>query len=80
MLKIKYGETISYDELAVRIDNSTAARAVANANGNNRHAIIIPCHRVIGKDGKLRGYGGGIWRKKFLIEHETSMTKRTHNK
>ncbi len=80
LLKIKYGETISYDELAVRIDNSTAARAVANANGNNRLAIIIPCHRVIGKDGKLRGYGGGIWRKKFLIEHETSMTKRTHNK
>jgi AraC family transcriptional regulator of adaptative response/methylated-DNA-[protein]-cysteine methyltransferase len=78
--KIKYGETISYDDLAVRIDNSKAVRAVANANGNNKLAIIIPCHRVIGKDGRLRGYGGGIWRKRFLIEHESSMTKSTPNK
>lgn len=68
--KIRYGETISYDELARRINNNNAVRAVANANGNNRLAIIIPCHRVIGKDGKLRGYGGGLWRKKRLIEHE----------
>jgi AraC family transcriptional regulator of adaptative response/methylated-DNA-[protein]-cysteine methyltransferase len=68
--KISYGQTLSYDELAKRTDNDKAVRAVANANGNNRIAIIIPCHRVIGKDGKLRGYGGGLWRKKFLIEHE----------
>jgi AraC family transcriptional regulator of adaptative response/methylated-DNA-[protein]-cysteine methyltransferase len=77
LMNIDYGKTLSYDELAKRIGNDKAVRAVANANGNNRIAIIIPCHRVIGKDGKLRGYGGGLWRKKLLIEHERSMTKRT---
>jgi AraC family transcriptional regulator of adaptative response/methylated-DNA-[protein]-cysteine methyltransferase len=76
---IPYGETISYDELAKKTGNHNAVRAVANANGNNRIAIIIPCHRVIGKDRKLRGYGGGLWRKKRLIEHEGNMIYNTNN-
>jgi len=70
LLKIPSGETISYEELAERIGNSNAVRAVGKANGDNRIAIVIPCHRVIGKDGNLTGYGGGLWRKKFLIELE----------
>jgi AraC family transcriptional regulator of adaptative response/methylated-DNA-[protein]-cysteine methyltransferase len=67
---IEYGTTTSYQEQAQNINNPKAIRAVASANGNNRIAIIIPCHRVIGKDGKLTGYGGGIERKKWLIDHE----------
>lgn len=70
LIKIPFGETISYEELARRIGNPTAIRAVANANGYNRIAIIIPCHRVIGKNGNLTGYGGGLWRKRYLIELE----------
>jgi AraC family transcriptional regulator of adaptative response/methylated-DNA-[protein]-cysteine methyltransferase len=68
--RIPYGETISYDELARRIDRQTAQRAVARANGMNCIAILIPCHRVIGKDGTLTGYGGGLWRKRLLLELE----------
>ena len=70
LMQVPAGQTISYEELASRIGQPEAARAVASANGFNRVAIIVPCHRVIGKDGKLRGYGGGLWRKKRLIEHE----------
>lgn len=70
LTKIPYGETICYEELAVRIGNANAMRAVASANGHNSIAIIIPCHRVIGKDGDLRGYGGKVWRKKRLLELE----------
>lgn len=68
--QIPHGETISYDELAQRIDQPTAMRAVARANGMNRISILIPCHRVIGKDGTLTGYGGGLWRKRLLLELE----------
>jgi AraC family transcriptional regulator of adaptative response/methylated-DNA-[protein]-cysteine methyltransferase len=68
--RIPYGETISYDELAGRIGQPTAHRAVARANGQNRICILIPCHRVIGKDGRLSGYGGGVWRKRLLLELE----------
>ena len=68
--RIPYGETISYDELASRIGQPTAQRAVARANGMNYVAILIPCHRVIGKDGSLTGYGGGLWRKRLLLELE----------
>jgi AraC family transcriptional regulator, regulatory protein of adaptative response / methylated-DNA-[protein]-cysteine methyltransferase len=68
--RIPYGETISYDELARRIGQPTAQRAVARANGMNYVAILIPCHRVIGKDGTLTGYGGGLWRKRLLLELE----------
>lgn len=68
--RIPYGETISYDELAQRIGRPTAQRAVARANGQNRLTLLIPCHRVIGKDGSLTGYGGGLWRKRLLLELE----------
>ncbi|MCK0126778.1 methylated-DNA--[protein]-cysteine S-methyltransferase [Gelidibacter sp. F2691] len=68
--EIEYGTTATYQEQAEKINNPKAIRAVASANGYNRISIIVPCHRVIGKDGKLTGYGGGIERKKWLIEHE----------
>lgn len=68
--RIPYGETIAYDELAQRIGQPTAMRAVAGANGMNRISIVVPCHRVIGKDGSLTGYGGGLWRKRLLLELE----------
>jgi len=70
--KIPYGSTRSYQEQAIALKNPKAIRAVARANGDNRISIIIPCHRVIGKDGKLVGYGGGIWRKQFLLNLERS--------
>lgn len=68
--QIEYGTTTTYQKQAEKINNPKAIRAVASANGYNRISIIIPCHRVIGKDGKMTGYGGGIERKKWLIEHE----------
>lgn len=68
--EIGYGQTATYQQQAEKINNSKAVRAVAAANGHNRISIIIPCHRVIGKDGKLTGYGGGLERKKWLIDHE----------
>jgi len=71
--RIPYGNTRSYQGQAIALGNPKAIRAVAKANGDNRIAIIIPCHRVIGKDGKLVGYGGGMWRKQFLLNLEKSM-------
>jgi methylated-DNA-[protein]-cysteine S-methyltransferase len=71
LLEIPYGETISYGELAYRVGNPNASRAVGLANGRNPIAIIVPCHRVIGADGSLTGYGGGLERKTWLLEHET---------
>lgn len=68
--RISYGTTIAYDELARRINQPTAIRAVARANGMNRINILIPCHRVVGKNGQLTGYGGGLWRKRLLLELE----------
>ncbi len=68
--RIPYGKTRSYQEQAIALGNLKAIRAVAKANGDNRIAIIIPCHRVIGKDGTLVGYGGGMWRKQFLLNLE----------
>lgn len=68
--RIPHGTTISYEELAARIGQPTAVRAVANANSQNRINILIPCHRVIGKSGDLTGYGGGLWRKRLLLERE----------
>lgn len=70
LANIPHGETISYEQLAQRIGQPTAVRAVARANGSNRISIMIPCHRVIGKDGELTGYGGGLWRKRLLLELE----------
>jgi AraC family transcriptional regulator of adaptative response/methylated-DNA-[protein]-cysteine methyltransferase len=72
--EIPYGTTVSYGEIARRIGRPTAVRAVARANGDNRIAIVIPCHRVIGSDGTLTGYGGGLWRKKRLLELEAGQT------
>ena len=69
--KIPFGKTISYLELARRLGNEKKIRAAGSANGKNPIAIIIPCHRVIGSDGSLIGYGGGLWRKKWLIEFES---------
>lgn len=78
--KIPYGSTISYGELARRIGNPKASRAVGSANGDNPISIIIPCHRVIGSNGKLTGYGGGIERKKFLLEFEAEvLAKRSRD-
>lgn len=68
--EIPYAETTHYQALTESIGKPTGARAVANANGHNRVAIVIPCHRVIGKSGELRGYGGGVHRKRWLIDHE----------
>ncbi|HTA15108.1 MAG TPA: methylated-DNA--[protein]-cysteine S-methyltransferase [Solirubrobacteraceae bacterium] len=70
LCEIPYGETISYGELARRVGNPKASRAVGLANGRNPVAIIVPCHRVIGADGSLTGYGGGLERKVWLLEHE----------
>jgi len=68
---IRYGETVSYGDLARRIDRPSAVRAVGLANGRNPISVIVPCHRVIGADGTLTGYGGGIERKRLLLELET---------
>jgi methylated-DNA-[protein]-cysteine S-methyltransferase len=70
--QIPVGQTISYSELALRIGRPTAVRAVAAANGRNPIAIVIPCHRVIAADGTLWGYGGGLGRKRWLLEHESA--------
>jgi len=70
MLKINFGETVSYKQLAKRIDNPKAIRAVANANARNPLPLVVPCHRVIGSNGKLTGYRGELWRKKFLLDLE----------
>ena len=67
---IPYGKTISYNHLAKQYGDLKAIRAVASANGKNNLSIIVPCHRVIGSDRSLTGYGGGLWRKKWLLEHE----------
>ena len=76
LLKIPYGETMTYMELAIKLGDSKAIRAVGTANGRNPIAILIPCHRVIGAGNKLTGYAGGIWRKKFLLELEMKNSVR----
>ena len=73
LMTIPFGKTISYLELARKIGDLKATRAVANANGKNNVAIIVPCHRVIGSNRELVGYGGGLWRKKWLLEHEAKV-------
>jgi methylated-DNA-[protein]-cysteine S-methyltransferase len=72
LLKIPFGETISYLQLAERLGDKKVIRAAGRANGKNPLALIIPCHRVIGSDGSLTGYGGGLWRKEWLLKHEGS--------
>lgn len=70
LIEIPYGETITYAQQALLVGNEKASRAVAHANSNNTLAIIVPCHRIIGSNGKLCGYASGIDRKQWLIEHE----------
>ena len=70
LINIPYGKTISYRQLSEMIGNVKSIRAVGTANGRNNLPIVVPCHRVIGSDGSLTGYGGGLWRKQWLLEHE----------
>jgi methylated-DNA-[protein]-cysteine S-methyltransferase len=76
LMTIPFGETRSYGEIASVIESPSAARAIGHANGANPIPIIIPCHRVIGADRTLVGYGGGIWRKLWLLEFERNLTER----
>lgn len=71
--RIPFGQTASYGDVARAIGNPRAFRAVGNANNKNNIPIIIPCHRVIGSDGKMVGFGSGIWRKEWLLDHEKSV-------
>ncbi|MCP4147043.1 MAG: methylated-DNA--[protein]-cysteine S-methyltransferase [bacterium] len=75
LTRIPYGETASYKDIAVGIDNPNATRAVGSANGKNKIAIIVPCHRVITADGKIGGYAAGVQRKEWLLDHEKKMPR-----
>lgn len=68
--RIPFGETLSYQQLAAKAGKPKAYRAAGSANGRNRLIIVIPCHRVIAADGTIGGYGGGLWRKEWLLRHE----------
>ena len=72
--RIPFGETTSYMAIAKRLGDARHVRAVGSANGRNPISIIIPCHRVVGSDGSLVGYGGGLERKRWLLDHETRVT------
>ena len=72
LMQIDYGKTISYAQLSNQMKNPLAIRAIASANGKNSLWIVVPCHRVIGSDGSLTGYAGGLWRKQWLLEHEAT--------
>lgn len=75
LTKILYGETVAYQHIARLIENEKAVRAVGSANGKNKLSIVIPCHRIIGSNGKLTGYAGGLWRKEWLLNHEREFKK-----
>ncbi|CAN1491281.1 Ada Methylated DNA-protein cysteine methyltransferase [Flavobacteriaceae bacterium] len=77
LLEIPYGKTRTYLEQSKILGDVKAIRAVASANGKNPLWIVVPCHRVIGSDGSLTGYAGGLWRKKWLLEHENPTTQQT---
>jgi len=77
LVEIPFGKTTSYQALSVLLGDVKAIRAVASANGKNPLWIVVPCHRVIGSDGSLTGYAGGLWRKKWLLEHETPPTQQS---
>ncbi len=77
LLNIPYGKTISYLEQARQFDDEKAIRAIATANGKNPIPIIIPCHRVIGNDGSLTGYAGGLLKKQWLLEHEGAIKQKS---
>ncbi|SMO73443.1 methylated-DNA--[protein]-cysteine S-methyltransferase [Solitalea koreensis] len=74
LTKIPYGETISYLQLSERLNNRLAIRAVGAANGKNNIIVIVPCHRVVGNDGSLTGFSAGLWRKKWLLQHENKIS------
>ena len=74
LLKVPIGYPISYMALSRKMNNPLAIRAIASANGKNNLMIVVPCHRIIGANGDLVGYAGGLWRKKWLLEHEAKMT------
>ncbi|HEU4497545.1 MAG TPA: methylated-DNA--[protein]-cysteine S-methyltransferase [Flavobacterium sp.] len=76
LLEIPYGKTMSYHELSARLGDTKAIRAVASANARNPLWIVVPCHRVIGSDGSLTGYAGGLWRKKWLLDHENPVKQQ----
>ena len=77
LLEIPFGKTMSYMDLSKKFGDVKAIRAVASANGKNPLWIVVPCHRVIGADGSLTGYAGGLWRKKWLLEHESPTTQQS---
>ena len=77
LLEIPFGKTMSYHQLAVKLGDVKAIRAVASANGKNPLWVVVPCHRVIGADGSLTGYAGGLWRKKWLLEHENPTAQQS---
>ena len=77
LLEIPFGKTMSYLELSKKLGDIKAIRAVASANGKNPLWIVVPCHRVIGTDGSLTGYAGGLWRKKWLLEHENPTNQQS---
>ena len=77
LLHIPFGKTCSYLDLSKKLGDVKAIRAVASANGKNPLWIVVPCHRVIGSDGSLTGYAGGLWRKKWLLEHENPLKQKT---
>ena len=77
LLKIPFGKTVSYQEVTNNLGDPKAIRAVANANSKNPLWIVIPCHRVIGSDGSLTGYAGGLWRKKWLLDHENPVKQQS---
>lgn len=77
LLEIPYGKTTSYLELSKKLGDVKAIRAVASANGKNPLWIVVPCHRVIGTDGSLTGYAGGLWRKKWLLDHENPIKQQS---
>ena len=77
LLQIPFGKTISYLDLSKKLGDVKAIRAVASANGKNPLWIVVPCHRVIGTDGSLTGYAGGLCRKKWLLEHENPSTQQS---
>jgi len=77
LLEIPFGKTMSYMDLSKKLGDVKAIRAVASANGKNPLWIVVPCHRVIGTDGSLTGYAGGLWRKKWLLEHENPTNQQS---
>ncbi|WP_024769618.1 methylated-DNA--[protein]-cysteine S-methyltransferase [Aquimarina macrocephali] len=77
LLKIPFGKTVSYLDIAKRLGDPKSIRAAASANGKNPLWIIVPCHRVIGSDGSLTGYAGGLWRKKWLLDHENPVKQQS---